>query len=231
MKNNTVIYTAIFGNRDILKPVKRQPGFDYILFTDNLEFKSEDYQVITCGQPYDDSKRESQFYKILQPEAIKDYEYSLWVDASTKIEVPDFNILFERYLSDHDFALHSHPERTCIYEEAKKCIEIKKDKEEIITEQMNKYRQEGFPENFGLNNCGILFRHHTLEVKKFCELWWNEIENHSKRDQLSFNYVVWKTGLKFFTIPGHVRNREVDGFTLFPHYRNYKADSQFPISD
>ena len=28
------------------------------------------------------------------------------------------------------------------------------------------------------------------------EKWWNQIKNFSKRDQLSFNYVVWKTGIK-----------------------------------
>ena len=27
--------------------------------------------------------------------------------------------------------------------------------------------------------------------------WWEQIANESHRDQLSFNYVIWKTGLSF----------------------------------
>ena len=28
------------------------------------------------------------------------------------------------------------------------------------------------------------------------EKWWEEIKNFSKRDQLSLNYVIWRTGIK-----------------------------------
>ena len=38
------------------------------------------------------------------------------------------------------------------------------------------------------------------------ESWWEEIKYNSKRDQLSFNYVAWKNGLKYNSIPGDIRN-------------------------
>jgi hypothetical protein len=217
IKNNKVIFTAIFGDHDDLKPIIKQEGFDYIVFTDNPLLKSDIFEVVLFKEIFSDPKRKTQFCKILPHPLISAYDYSIWVDACLKVDVPDFTILIDNYLSDYNFALHAHPIRKCIYEEAKRCIEIKKEKEEIIINQMRKYKLEGFPENYGLNSCSILYRRHTDEVKEFCKIWWDEINYQSKRDQLSFNYVVWKTGLDFYTIPGHVRNSNVDGFTLFPH--------------
>jgi len=91
------------------------------------------------------------------------------------------------------------------------------DKPEIIKQQIDKYRKNNYPENNGLVSSKILFRRHNSVIASFNELWWNEIAIHSKRDQLSFNYVAWKSGFNYFIIPANVRNQNVDGFTLFPH--------------
>ena len=51
------------------------------------------------------------------------------------------------------------------------------------------------------------------------EKWWDEIKNYSYRDQLSFNYAMWKTGIKnkyisksfiqyYFSQTSHLLNRK-----------------------
>ena len=59
--------------------------------------------------------------------------------------------------------------------------------------QMDRYKKEGFPENYGLLQSNILLRkHNKQDCIKLMEEWFNEIKNGSHRDQLSFNYVSWK---------------------------------------
>ena len=37
-------------------------------------------------------------------------------------------------------------------------------------------------------------------------MWWSEIKYGSKRDQLSFDYIAWKSGLDFVYLPGDGRD-------------------------
>ena len=90
-----------------------------------------------------------------------------------------------------------HPKRDCTYKEAIECIKLKKDTPDHINPQMEQYRSEGFPENFGLPQSCIVFRYHNTEASKsFGEHWFEEIKNKSHRDQLSFSYVAWKDNVK-----------------------------------
>jgi hypothetical protein len=216
-RNEKVVYTAIFGDYDDLKTIIKQKGFDYVVFTDDPTLKSNDYQVILCTPKYDDPCRNSRYYKINPHKVLKDYKYSIWIDASIKVSNPNLTILLEKYLSENDIALHINPARNCIYQAASNCIRLKKDDEKIIGDQMKKYRLESYPENYGLVSCGILFRRHTNKMEEFNDYWWDEIKLNSRRDQLSFNYVAWKTGIGFHLIPGHVKLGNVDGFTLYSH--------------
>ena len=81
---------------------------------------------------------------------------------------------------------------------------------------MKKYRDENFPKQFGLVQTGIIARENNNRTKEFCKNWWNELERGSKRDQLSFNYVLWKDkDIKVKTINPNIFQSEY--FQLFNH--------------
>lgn len=81
----------------------------------------------------------------------------------------------------------------CIFEEAIRLLPQMRDNPKRIYAQVEKYWLEGMPENFGSVACGILLREHNHPVcVKLMEDWWHEIETQSKRDQISFPYVIWK---------------------------------------
>ena len=43
-----------------------------------------------------------------------------------------------------------------------------------------------------------MFRiHSNIKVGNFDDLWWKCIDKYSKRDQLSFDYVIWKLGMTY----------------------------------
>ena len=66
------------------------------------------------------------------------------------------------------------------------------------------YKDKGFPANNGMVATGVMIRKHTIEVKLFCRSWWNEVFEHSKRDQLSFNFVAWRDNFEYSTIPFNI---------------------------
>ena len=219
MINNKIVYTAIFADKDNVKQICKSENCDYVLFTDDPELDSDIFRVVFCDVNYQDPTRQARYYKVLAHRLFPDYDYSLWVDASMRIEGIDINRLFDRYLKSHDIALHEHPARNCIYDEARECIKRNKDNPATINQQLETYRDHGYPPDNGLVSTGILFRRHTDEIAQLNEFWWNEIEKHSRRDQLSFNYVARKNDIDYFTIKGSVKDNEVEGFSIIPHKR------------
>jgi hypothetical protein len=86
-----------------------------------------------------------------------------------------------------------HPKRTCIYSEASAVISLRKDTSENIRPQLDRYKAEGFPANYGLLQSNILIRkHNEPDCIRLMEAWSEEVMNGSHRDQLSFNYCCWK---------------------------------------
>lgn len=138
--------------------------------------------------------------KILPHIFFEEYDYSIYVDAKMRV-IGDMKDYIDVYGKNAAMLCFPHFVRDCCYEEAKACIIAQKVRcsEEEINRQMEEYRKEGFPEHFGLiDSCCMVRKHDDALVKETMELWWKEIMRwESRRDQLSFNYVCWKTGLKY----------------------------------
>lgn len=105
-----------------------------------------------------------------------------------------------------DIALSKHGGRDCVYQEAEACMHLGKDIPANVHPQISKYFDEGYPPHNGMVESGVLFRRNKRHVRELCEAWWQEIENHSHRDQLSFNYVCWKTKTEYATYPTSIRD-------------------------
>ena len=70
-----------------------------------------------------------------------------------------------------------------------------------VDPQIERYREEGFPEKYGLGETRVLYRKNNDDCKKLMDAWWAEVEKGSHRDQLSFDYARWKTGVDIEFIP------------------------------
>ena len=71
---------------------------------------------------------------------------------------------------------------------------------------MDFYRLTGFPPRFGLSETPVIIRKNTEKVAEFNNFWWSILCAKSKRDQLSFDYVRWKLGMKVKYFPGNIHN-------------------------
>jgi hypothetical protein len=217
LKPRIVVYTAIYGNVDILKEPKVElEGCELVCFTDSKHLKSEAFDVRVYPSIDSDPRRSAKVFKILPHWFFRDYEYSLWIDGSVIIKKGDIGALVDRYLREHNIAFFAHPDRDCVYEEAEACIAMQCDQAATIRQQMEQYRGEGYPPHTGLVATGIVLRRHSCpRVIRADEDWWEQILAFSRRDQLSFNYVAWKNGLRYATIEG--RLWENDYFKVASH--------------
>lgn len=223
-KNRVVVYTAITANYDNLyDPSYKSDKFDYICFTDNPNLKSDFWEIRMIPDCNLDPTRKARYVKILPQLFLQDYEYSVWVDANINV-IGDLQELLRIYLSKSNLVFFRHSDgRNCIYQEAEACIRRNKDHKDIILAQAEKYRKENYPQNNGLVSSGVILRrHNNPKVIETMEAWWNEVEKHSKRDQMSFNYIAWKLQTPFSIIDDYIRENKYFKWRIHDHQTNQK---------
>ncbi len=215
MKNKLVVYTAAFGKDVAIVPQKKISGVDFICFTET-EKKISGWQYrIVKPQYEDDHVRNNRYYKLLPHIHFPDYETSIYIDSNIiVVSLPED--YFESLLKGNNFLAFDHNNtikdpRNCIYKEFEALVamdRIGKGKDDlfIMQEQINFIRYSGYPENNNLIKGGVLIRKHLQpKVIETMNLWWDFVKNRSRRDQLSFNFVAWKTGLTIGYLPGDLR--------------------------
>lgn len=213
--SKTAIITSIYNNYDTLKnPIFNIPDSDLICITDRYPTHPVDHRIIIEPQRFDDPQRFAKLPKILPHRFFQQYSYTLWIDASVLPLFDDINFLIDKYLKTADLALFKHPWRNSIKEEADECIKLGLDSPEKIQRQVKKYQNEGYPDS-SLYAGTIILRRMSTQTTKFNEIWWKEIKRHSKRDQLSLPYAIWKANIKVNILGlSHIDNTY---FKLFDH--------------
>jgi glucose-1-phosphate thymidylyltransferase len=206
------IYTANFGGKDtyqspIEKTLMNEKGYviDCFYFTDS------DIQIdgVVTRQlpPFCVSPRKSaRFIKTASHLLFKDYDYTIWVDGRLKLTKPisDYINLLD---NGNHVAVCKHPDRDCIYKEYAECVKQQLDDIDIMTHQITSIKEKGYPENNGLAETGILVRDSSEVVNQLNKYWCEFIVNHSIRDQLSFNYVMWALNENYSIIPEDFRKK------------------------
>jgi len=196
--NKKLIYTVLLGGYDDLKePREVTPGWDYVVFTDNRELKSDNWFVSWGGYyntcPETDIKKQSRWFK-LKP--LGGYDTTLYVDASYR---PLGNL--DEFIEGKTEGvwMTRHPQRNCVYREAQTVREKGLDNENTVLEQVGRYRDEGLPDRGGLWRGGVIVRNKGCEA--FNEKWWEEVSRGTYRDQISAPYAARATGTKIHDIP------------------------------
>ena len=195
--NKKVVYTCITGGYDrLLEPTKITDDYDYVCYTDNPSLTSKTWQIRQLPKECEilDNVRRNRYIKMHTHTLFSEYDLSIYVDGSIRIcgDLNEFTKTCE--LNKYNIVIPKHPARDCIYKEAPVCVSMRKDTAEHINPQIQRYREEGFPERYGLTQNNIIVRkHNTKECIDLMEKWWKEVVNGSYRDQLSLMYVLWKS--------------------------------------
>ena len=203
-KLKKVVYSVLLGEYDKIHPFNLQKGFDFVLFTDisNINYNQTNWTIFPIPNELKylniSRVKKQRFIKLHPHLYFKNYNLSIYIDASFKIN-GDLNELLLRILSKkYNLYTFEHPARNSIYQETFRVVRSRKENQNMSEFIRKRYKKEKFPDNNGLiESCLIIRKHNEKDVILQMEKWYDEIEKYSHRDQLSFNYIVWKTGIKF----------------------------------
>ena len=217
-----ICYTVISGPYDkLIEPKVVTEGWEYICFTDQTNFKSNVWKILPIPDEIMNDNTLSQVKKQriikIQPYLFLDYDYCLYVDANITIKT-NLNLFFEKHFND-SIVITKHPDRDCIYDEAKAILKLKKDTSDSLDRQVSVYINEDFPKHYGLHETNVILRKNEPEVNKIMSEWADILKEYSHRDQMSLDYVLWKNEYHITTIPISERNTF---FLCSPHRRNNK---------
>jgi len=199
------VYTVIINQYDqLLPPVysSLKENIDFFCITDDEELQSDFYQIIRIERKFTDPTIENRYYKINSHPVLESYKYTMYLDGSVQVISSELLGIIKN-MKKNTLALFRHPKRTGIYQEGEAVIRSNKEKPVPVIRHLLKLKKQGYPKNNGMAVATIILRNNqSTEVKQFNSAWWQAFLSGPKRDQLSFNYVLWKENLKIDYLPG-----------------------------
>jgi hypothetical protein len=194
------VATAIFGpDYELHEPLHSWPGCRFVCFTDRHDLRARAWKIVIQTHELT-PRRSNRHIKALLHRYVTGP--TLYLDAEFQI-TEDPRPWVNAALSRHCWAATRHPQRDCLFSEARYCLRKKCTSSPVeLAAQIQRYRLAGMPERFGLWAGGILARRGDHQSEQIGETWWNEISHGAERDQISLPFVAWCLGLHPADIPG-----------------------------
>lgn len=193
---NTIVYTALIGQNEGLNSQSHieSSNFRHVCLTDNLDLKSNDWEIINVKRLFPKDQHRSQRNLKIRPHLIfPEYKYSFYIDNTIVLNSNVEEIiqkLFLKEISDKNdpfFVLPYHSFRENLISEFYECYLNKLDSDIRFFDQISDYLNTDIlafksKPYWG----GMLFRHHMHpKFKEFSEIWFANVVKYSRRDQLS----------------------------------------------
>lgn len=200
--SNHIVYSAVFEgpvDYDILQhPQADVPHICFMDIPKPMKMNGWDCRPQVFNDP--DPRKRSRHHKAMSHILFPGQD-TLWVDGNV--------IPMHRITTDKDIISNPHPHGLdCSYAEGNRCLNNKRVKAQVslqtIREQLARYRAEGLPEHIGSPETCSIFRKSNERTKKFNEIWWDELQT-CIRDQISFGYAKWKSGVSLDLFPKQIR--------------------------
>ena len=230
------IYSACIGEYDnILQPLVIHEDFDYILYSDTIqEERIGVWEIRKADFHHPDKARIVRWYKTHPELLVKEYEFSIWMDANIQIQTIAF---YQRAIELHErhvtISSMWHHKRDCIYDEAAAVTFNSLDSERTILDWECKLLKEKYPPHHGLFENNVIYRIHNLsEIIRLDNLWWSCIYDYSRRDQLSFKYSLWKLNIDCpYYLPSGKNTRNSDCVKWTSHQKAGNRQLRGKLSD
>ena len=232
--NKICLYTAITGSYDNLKDIKyKEDSIDYICFTNNKNIKSNTWQVRYIDEDLDNLTLARKI-KIIGYKYLSNYDITIWIDGAFQLQQPVTNYLNDLCeLDKYDLVYINHEERDCIYDEINECVKLRRESVENALNIEKFLLKEKYPKHNGLIASGVLVRKNKKDINDLMDDWFYMLKTYTRRDQLSFNYCLWKKPVKYkilnipyyhndyFKHDFHGEDKTYDTRKYYLYYGNY----------
>lgn len=203
MEQKIVAYTCIVGGYDEIHYPSEELSakYDYVLISDN---KPNDIKTFkkwidvreVCPKEIVDPTRMNRYCKINSHKLFPEYNMSIYMDGCIQLKNNVDTICEKNLWSDIGLTVVSKTGYKDTYSEAAHKMGQDVDDPKLIYNQIKAYWESGLPKGYGSWYCTLLIRrHNSLKCRKIMSDWWGEVSRYSRRDQLSFPYVLWKNGI------------------------------------
>lgn len=198
-----VVYTSILGGYDELKePLLKLDNIDYVAFLEEKVDYETQWNIKRIPEnikKFENNTLINRYIKFHPSEIFKDdiYDYAIYIDGNIKV-ISDLTSMTYSINKDIGISLHRHQFRDCIYNEIEACRLLKKGNYKLLKEQVEGYKKEGFPNNYGmLEGTVIVSDLNSDKATNLLNNWWEEFKNsESLRDQIALPYILWKNNIK-----------------------------------
>lgn len=196
------VYTALMADKEI--PIEEVGQFypfkhdkddvKYIAFTNRDDLTSDFWEVKKLDVEENLSPRMmSRKIKWNPTKYLEDFTHSIWLDSPCYF-VYEPKAIVNYYLKNkYHTAIHHHTDLRSVYVEGMVSSYVyKTDRPEIINRQLEKYHYSGMPYTYDHFETAILIRKNCNRSCKLSEEVFNELLQHSIRDQISLPFFVWQ---------------------------------------
>jgi len=221
LNKKIAVYTAITGGyENLVKPLVIDPDIDYFVLTDTPELFNPDWAtVIECPYKAHTPVRTARYIKTHPHFWFADYDYAIWIDANVLPAASLKNIVHLIDQSPYHAGFIEHPLRYNFMEEGNELIKFGLDNTALIEEQMIRYGRFAKIFKQELIETNLFICRPKLQVTKdFLNAWWRELNNYSHRDQLSINFALMQSDLKWMSLfEDNISLRDHPDFFLLEH--------------
>lgn len=218
-----VVYTSIYGDYETLKKQPEQTiPCKFVCFTDSRQtLEEEDWHnrdIIEFRPKIDEWESYSPALKAkyfrTHPFAFFKNQYVIYIDGSAKFQ-SEFSVelLLWEILQKSDMLVFKHPDRDCIFEEAKFCKDIEKYKKMQLMKQAEQYKKDWHPEHYWLSATWLLVFNKSESLSYMLDDRWEQNIKRWTQCQISFEAMVRKHHMKRQWIDSkHLRNNIIVKF-------------------
>ena len=197
-----VVYTCVTGSYDDLSGLQvPKEGIQFVLFTDRKIKKDIGWEVRPLASPVrlTNGHDINRYHKFFAHRIFPNNEYSIYQDGNINFEGSYIDLLLEFKKSEAALAAFKHPKGRSLLEEAEACKFHKNfddfDKSKII-DQFNYYISKNIDlEKEITANYFLLRRHNHEKLSLAMSLWWSQLYEFTKRDQISLEYALEEAAL------------------------------------
>jgi hypothetical protein len=223
------VYTALIGAYEPLneQPTAAKSRIRFICLTDDPDLRGESWEMRYVSPIFEmDPIRSQREFKIRPHVHLPDFDASLYIDNSVLLKEPPES-LFEAFHNGSGICLPEHSYRHTLLDEFLAVAELGLDDQSRVFEQLNHYmiRCPDILQQKPHWNGLLLRDHRNATVQAMLDLWMAHVHRYSRRDQLSINVALRRSGLSPQIL--QIDNYE-SRFHSWPHTHGREAASRRP---
>lgn len=173
-------------------------GAEYIFFSDQPGPSQQgQWRMRPLALTHAHQIKTARMHKTQPHRCLEGVDIAIWIDANIAVTGDVAPWIAQILQEEAAFGVIPHPYRASVATELAALTKMKIDAPDLLQSQYAQYQAEGFPDDGGLTETNfIIMDLRRPEARAALDIWWNQIDTKSHRDQMSFDYACWKAGAR-----------------------------------